>query len=273
MNSLKFLNLLLDPKQKLVVERFGRTRVPESWCLHQRIVSEHYLTMLVENEAIAEIAGRSYRLRPASLLWIQPGVPHSYRPADSAHPQTFYHLRFELPAKQNPRRLAADVIYLPQAQILRSAFEQLFDEHALEQDFTSVRFRALLIAFLADLLRLHEREEPGMKPAGLNGIQRQLLRDYVERHLAGALGARDLARVVQLTPDYFSRLFRATYGLSPRSWLLRERMRRAAEILAESNLGITEVAHALGYRDLFTFSRLFKQCHGQSPRHYRLTHG
>jgi AraC-like DNA-binding protein len=267
-----FLNSLSNPSHDLVIERFGRTRVASSWVLQKRIIPEHYVTLLLRNEAVAEVAGVTYLLRPGSLLWLQPGVPHSYRPVDPEHPQTFLHLRFELREADRAMCVEESAILLPRAQILRPAFENLFDEHGLDQEFGQIRFRALLVAFLADLFRLYQREASRRELGGLDNTQRQILREYIERHLAESICARDLARLVKLSPDYFTRVFRATYGHSPRHWLLRERMSRAAGMLAESNLSISEVANSLGYGDIFTFSRLFKQCLGQSPRQYRLTH-
>jgi AraC-like DNA-binding protein/mannose-6-phosphate isomerase-like protein (cupin superfamily) len=265
----KFFNSMLNPGNPLQIERFGRTRVPGSWRLRDRVVPEHYLSMIVEDTAWVEIKGKRYRLAPGDLIWIQPGVKHSYGPGDSSRPHTFYHLRFELSAGDDSLRLSESHLFLSRSESLIPEMEGLFDEYTLKQEFTDIRFRSLLTAFLTLLIRVGKREATDLGFVPLRRAQRQKLQYYIEQHLSDSISSRDLASLLNLTQDYFARLFRSTYGVSPRSWLLRERMNRAAVLLSESTLNITEVAYAVGYADLFTFSRLFKQRHGRSPREYR----
>lgn len=52
-------------------------------------------------------------------------------------------------------------------------------------------------------------------------------------------------------------------------WLVRERLRWAAQRLSESDIAIGDLARQLGYPDIFSFSRQFKQVHGVSPRAHR----
>jgi transcriptional regulator GlxA family with amidase domain len=51
--------------------------------------------------------------------------------------------------------------------------------------------------------------------------------------------------------------------------MIRRRIQRAATLLSESSLTISQIADAMGYRDVYFFSRQFKQKMGQSPRTYR----
>ncbi len=49
-------------------------------------------------------------------------------------------------------------------------------------------------------------------------------------------------------------------------YALRRRLHPAAYLLHEVNLSVTEVGRAVGYDDLFHFSKLFKKAHGAAPR-------
>jgi AraC-like DNA-binding protein len=92
---------------------------------------------------------------------------------------------------------------------------------------------------------------------------------YAEQHIAHRPTAPDLASTLDLTTYYFTRVFRRTFGRSPRAWLMRERMRRAADELVETSRSIKSVAYSLGYADLYLFSRQFRAAMGKSPRSYR----
>jgi AraC family transcriptional regulator of arabinose operon len=50
---------------------------------------------------------------------------------------------------------------------------------------------------------------------------------------------------------------------------IRQRVQRAQQLLRGSSMQISEIADALGYVDVYFFSRQFKQATGVSPSTYR----
>ncbi len=100
---------------------------------------------------------------------------------------------------------------------------------------------------------------------------RRLLRarDTMDRAFAQPLDVAALARVAHVSPAHFSRQFRATFGETPHRYLQRRRVERAMELLRESDLPVTEVCLAVGFRSLGTFSRTFRAVVGESPSAYR----
>lgn len=69
----------------------------------------------------------------------------------------------------------------------------------------------------------------------------------------------------QLSPRYFSMKFREVLGMSVQTYMIRTRIDRAQYLLTHAGMNVTEVADALGYRDIFFFSRQFKQYTGKNP--------
>jgi AraC-like DNA-binding protein len=239
--------------------------------LENRRVREHYLFFLVRERGVLEFGGRTHMLDPGSLCWLPPRAIHSLRPVDPSRPFTFYHLRFELLDGGVPLVFREEGVVLPRASALELDLAILYDELRLRVPHSDLRFRSLLTALLIESLRLERRGRergPVLAPP-----QRRLLMDHMEEVLPGPLDARSWARVVGFTPDYFTRLFRRTYGQSPRSFIMEERMRRAAELLTGTAATVGEVARSCGYEDLFVFSRLFKKVYGRSPRGYRNAEG
>ncbi|MNJ01019.1 HTH-type transcriptional activator Btr [compost metagenome] len=53
------------------------------------------------------------------------------------------------------------------------------------------------------------------------------------------------------------------------SYIIKTRIDRAQHLLLHAGMNVTEVADALGYRDIFFFSRQFKQYTGKSPSEIR----
>jgi AraC-like DNA-binding protein len=77
------------------------------------------------------------------------------------------------------------------------------------------------------------------------------------------------ARQVGLTEFHFLRVFSKVLGVTPHQYLVRCRLRRAALLLAEASLPITEVAFEVGFGDLSNFVRSFRRAAGLSPRAFR----
>lgn len=72
-----------------------------------------------------------------------------------------------------------------------------------------------------------------------------------------------------LSPFHFLRIFSRTLGVTPHQYLLRVRLDRAARLLGQTELPITEVALEAGYADLSNFVRSFGRAAGMSPRAFR----
>lgn len=96
----------------------------------------------------------------------------------------------------------------------------------------------------------------------------------VLRHLAARVAEQHtiagLAHMACLSPYHFLRTFKQVTGVTPHQWLLRARLREAAQQLATSRERITNIALDVGFEDLSNFVRSFRAEFGVSPRGYRL---
>lgn len=93
--------------------------------------------------------------------------------------------------------------------------------------------------------------------------------NYVRQHPSVAHRVEELAKRAQLSPRYFSIKFKELIGMSVQSYIIHTRIERAEHLLHHAGMNVTEVADALGYRDIFFFSRQFKQYTGKSPSEIR----
>ncbi len=84
-----------------------------------------------------------------------------------------------------------------------------------------------------------------------------------------ALSLQDAAGQANLSPNYFSKCFRQFTGMTYQHFLQDLRLQFAASLAKISDLPITEICFAAGFRTLSHFERAFKQKFGRSPRAYR----
>ena len=83
----------------------------------------------------------------------------------------------------------------------------------------------------------------------------------------------DLARTAGLSRYHFLRTFKRVTGITPHQWVLRNRLRQAAERLVSNREPVTDIALDVGFDDLSNFIRSFRREFGVSPRRYRAAAG
>lgn len=92
---------------------------------------------------------------------------------------------------------------------------------------------------------------------------------YIDEHLDQPLPVDELATRAHLSRYHFIRQFRRVYHRTPHQYVIHRRLERAKELLANSELPITEICLAVGFASLGSFSTLFRRVVGWSPSIYR----
>lgn len=91
-----------------------------------------------------------------------------------------------------------------------------------------------------------------------------LLSDLSQNHTA-----RELAERFQIGETSLKNYFRGVFGENLSVWLRKARMRRAAELLRDTELRVAEIAAQVGYENQSKFAAVFARQFGCSPLEYR----
>ncbi|MGD6842374.1 response regulator [Bacillus infantis] len=94
-------------------------------------------------------------------------------------------------------------------------------------------------------------------------------KEYIEAHYAEALTLESAAEHVDLSPFYFSKLFKDRFRMTFIDFVTDVRIRKAKHFLKEGSLSLKEICYSIGYKDPNYFSRVFKKHTGLSPTEYR----
>ena len=93
---------------------------------------------------------------------------------------------------------------------------------------------------------------------------------WIEAHADQPIDLDAAARTTGLSTFHFLRLFAKVTGVTPHQYLVRSRLRRAAQLLVEDReRSVTDVALDVGFGDLSNFVRSFRRAAGVSPRGFR----
>ncbi len=92
---------------------------------------------------------------------------------------------------------------------------------------------------------------------------------WIDEHAAEPLDLDTIAARARLSAFHFLRVFSAVIGATPHQYLVRARLRRAAELLVDPARSITDIAYDVGFADVSNFVRTFRRAAGVSPRGFR----
>lgn len=92
---------------------------------------------------------------------------------------------------------------------------------------------------------------------------------WIDTHCAADVDLQHLAGQAGLSVFHYLRVFASVLGVTPHQYLVRSRLRRAAQLLADEERPVTDIALDVGFSDLSNFVRTFHRAAGVSPRGYR----
>ena len=129
-------------------------------------------------------------------------------------------------------------------------------------------FRALKAALDADMAAPCASETHEDMSRSQSSLVHKL-NEYVMAHLSENITLTVMAQALHYNPSYLSRAFKTASGEGVNEYVNRIRMSEARRLLENSDMKIYEVAHAVGYRDIRYFTRLFAAMTGEKPSSYR----
>ncbi|MCP4450272.1 MAG: helix-turn-helix domain-containing protein [Planctomycetes bacterium] len=128
---------------------------------------------------------------------------------------------------------------------------------------TNAIMRLLLSPFLMD-------QDHPQTANTLHGLSRfKDVFEYIHNHLDAPITLEAMAELVNLNPTYFSNLFARLMGMPPIQYINRRRIEKAQQLLLSSNEPLYRIATQVGFKDVYYFSRLFKQYVGLAPSFYQ----
>jgi AraC family transcriptional regulator len=134
---------------------------------------------------------------------------------------------------------------------------------------------ALATALAVHLLQRYAVCPPQLQSyrGGLPQARLRRVLEYMQAHLDQELSLMALAAVAQMSPYYFSRLFKQSTGLSPHQYLLHQRVERAKHLLADPRRRIADVSQELGFAAQSHFTTVFRTLVGTTPHAYQKQRG
>lgn len=103
---------------------------------------------------------------------------------------------------------------------------------------------------------------------GLAAWQEKVVTNYIEEHLAETIPLGRLAELVRLSPYYFCRAFKQSFGLPPHRYHNSRRIEYAKALLAKASPSVTDIGLAVGFSETSSFTTAFRKATGLTPTAY-----
>ncbi|MFC4777050.1 helix-turn-helix domain-containing protein [Paenibacillus sp. GCM10023252] len=236
------------------------------WQKREKPLANYDLFYVWSGEGQLELNGETYSVGKGSCFLFRPGDFTSA----THHPQkplvlTYIHFATREEVHEVPKsyRVLTDTVDF---EYLLSRYVRLF----LVQTYAAEEEAQLVLKQLLIHLLREDRQAPVERKAS-NQLTEAIheVANFVRQNPSIAHRVEDLAMRAQLSPRYFSIKFKELIGMSVQTYMIRTRIERAQHLLMHTGMNVTEVADALGYRDIFFFSRQFKQYTGRNPSEIR----
>lgn len=263
--------------------RIYRVRLPEaiiSYPLHWH--DEFELIYVVGGQGIITVQHQRYPVRAGDLVLIQPQFVHGIEQLEDREMEYYnilfhfslldtgdvcyekymrpLHERSRLTEVLLPHRSQLNALLLPDIQALVETYKQPDCE---------LMIKSQLFALLH---HLSPHCRPSASPDRALQSTYERLKNvlaFVHTHYAEPISIAEGAAVCGFSESHFRKLFRELTGTSFTQYVKAYRLEKAAALLGETDLSVTEIADQVGFHNYSYFSRAFAQLYQSPPLTYR----
>lgn len=152
--------------------------------------------------------------------------------------------------------------------LIKGIFSALKDELQSNQIGGNLLIDNLKTTLAIHLLRKYCSTKPKLSSYedGLSRLKLREITEYIDANLDRNLKIAELARLAQISPYHFIRLFRKSLGQTPYQYILQRRIEKGKDLLQHSQLSTEEIAASLGFCDRSHFAKYIKRFTGLTPK-------
>ena len=238
------------------------------WPLRDKPLENYDLFYVWEGSGEVIVNGKNYNVGKGSCFLFRPG---DYTSAlhNKHNPLTITYIHFNV--SDNPRLVPSTYRQIhsqTDMETLLSRYVRL----RLSTAFGAVEeanliLKQMMICLLRFDLMEHDAEHKPSIPLENRKLEVSILEsaNYIREHPAHWFKVSELADRAQLSPRYFSAKFKQFMGVTVQEYEIHCRIARAEFLLHYGGMTVSATADALGYADVYFFSKQFKKHFGKNP--------
>lgn len=235
------------------------------WKLVNLINPDHYIIAYAESGKCHYLLdGKDVVMEKDHLAFFQKGQAHSAH-TDPEDPWRYFSLSFDLLFLDEQSREVIENLPAFQAPSnssrCRNLLFSLYRIWTLQPPGYYLLVRSLLMELLQEILC----GSYAALSSDAQRLQMQKALAYIHSNLTQTCSVATLAKIAGFSESYFSKLFRQMTGKSVITYQNLMRLSHARSLLQLNECNVSEAAAAVGFRDIYYFSRMYKKLLGETP--------
>ena len=235
----------------------------------------YHLHVILTGKGTLSVNGVRQEVRYGQMFMTKPGEDAWYAP-DEKDPWTYCWMTFD-------GKLAGD--YAGEAgftdginrldchvdqQRFYEAVKKVLEQPDLTLSSDLMRISAL-VEYIALAIESHGKVHQRARQADeyAPDVYVELALDFIRNNYT-TVKVSDVADYIGIHRSYLTSIFKKKVGISPQEYLMQYKLKQSQRLLLETQLPIQEVALRVGYDNPLTFSKIFKNEYGASPKNYRI---
>lgn len=231
------------------------------------VVRERFLlTFVNEGEADLIVRGKKVLLKSHDLLVVYPGEKLEYKTKKDVPWSISWvgiygdavekFLEMIHVSRENP------VLSVEKHEAVSKILDELYDETYRTSISSKMRCISMLYEFFAVLTR--EVVPQNTKRSYVREAMR-----YMDFCYDRKMTLTEVSRAVNLEKSYFAKIFKKETGVTVTEWIRDLRVRKACQLLENTDLTVQQIAMSVGVDNQLYFSKIFKKLMKVSPTEYR----
>lgn len=242
-----------------------------------RIMHQHSdrceLMFVCEGLGNYNIDGKNYSVKRGDILLFNADVLHDENPQASdallIYSCGIEQLKF-VGLPMNYLTARAQTAVMPSGDSyaeIRAIFDHIWRQVAQKQQYGREITRHLLSALLLLCRSIWLKHQQHDTFASL--LLGQRVKNYIDERYKSDISLKSINAALNANPYYLSHAFKDYSGYSPKQYQTRRRIGEAQSLLLSTDLGVKEVAWAVGYDNVNNFHRIFLNLVGIPPARYK----
>lgn len=255
--------------------------VGEQWASKEYPVEldpkDYWLFLEISGESRWKALDKTYTVRPGNCLVMSPAVHYQLLDRGRSRHHFFFAAIDLKPVLERLPFLShiwqvPEVVFIENGESLLPPFRQLVREVTLDLPHRVFGLRRAIDYLILEISRLIEKEQHEIiEEATLVLLHPavQKIKQLLEGQPGRPWNLTELARLSGLSPQYLVKTFTKDVGVAPHQYLMQLRISHAKELLANSDVPITQLALELGFSSSQHFASVYKRLTGETAFQYR----
>ena len=153
---------------------------------------------------------------------------------------------------------------------LKRYMQESYDEYSEKEICYMLPIRANIYHMMTALLRYYCGSKNELDRMIYHNVLRlrPVIR-YIDEHFKEKIYIEELSAMINVSPDYFTKMFKESIGKTPIDYINGMRVNSAMELLCTTEMSMTEIADSIGFCNPNYFHKIFKQYMQTSPLAYK----